>query len=1021
MKYTEESLEKASLEWLLELGYEVKFGPDCDPHSEKYERIDYSDVILEERFGEMIGKINTHLTIDQVDEVTEKVVNLAIGSPELTWSNQEFYQMLTNGIDVEVIREDGTIGTEKAWLIDRKNPENNNFLAINQFTVVENRDRRPDIVVFINGLPMAVFELKNLADENVGIKEGFRQFETYKTDIPSLFIYNQLLITSDGVDARVGTITADFDRFMRWRTIDNPKPVENLPLLEVLIRGVFDKKQLIDIISHFIVFEIETKSEKISKKLAAYHQYNAVNVAVERTIKATAEDGDRRCGVVWHTQGSGKSLSMLMYAGKLIDQAELKNPTIVMLTDRNDLDNQLFETFSKSSDILRQIPKQANSKSHLRELLQVASGGVIFTTIQKFLDRDFGPKVLSDRQNIVVIADEAHRSQYDFIDGFARQMHDALPNASFIGFTGTPIAKSDKDTQAVFGEYIDIYDIYQAVEDKATVPILYEGRLAKIELKEDEKPRLDADFEEITEFEETELKEKLKSKWSRLEALIGSEHRLKLIAKDLVQHFEERLSVIEGKGMIVVMSRRIAVDLYNEIIKIRPNWHSADVQKGFIKVVMTGSASDPTHYQRHLYSKQNRDDLADRMKDPKDEMKLVIVRDMWLTGFDCQPLHTMYVDKPMRGHNLMQAIARVNRVYKEKPNGLVVDYLGIATELKKALADYTKRDRQLTAIPQEDVISALLEKFDITKSIFYGFDYQEYFSTKSHARRTQIITSADDFILSLTDGKKRYSKAVAELSKAFAMACPHEKAMEIRDEVSFFQAVKASMIKITQSGPTEEDYDLAIKQIVSSAITSSEVVDIFKAVGMDKPNVDILSDEFLDGLKNAQYKNVALEALKRLLNDKINSMAKVNLVKSKSFAEKLEETIKNYQNKTIEAAQIIAELIELAKDIRQESQKGNQMGLSVEEVAFYDALADNNSAAIELGDKTLKAIAKELVTVMKAKTSVDWTLRDSVRAKIRIAVKQLLKKYNYPPDQQEGATNLVLDQAQTLFKDYKSE
>jgi type I restriction enzyme R subunit len=820
-------------------------------------------------------------------------------------------------------------------------------------------------------------------------------------------------------------------RVLKWRTIDGGEvATSSLPEMEVTLRGMFDKQRLLDIITNFIVFDTDGKTT--FKILAAYHQYHAANKALTKTFDATAQAGDRRCGVVWHTQGSGKSLTMLFYAGKVIQA--LNNPTIVVLTDRNDLDEQLFGIFGRASDLLHQTPMQAANRSELKSLLSVASGGVVFTTIQKFFpeSKDQKHPLLSDRKNIVVIADEAHRSQYGFkssynekedafTQGFAQHMRDALPNASFIGFTGTPVELADANTRAVFGEYVDIYDIAQAVEDHATVPIYYEARLAKIELKESEKPKIDKDFEDLTEGEEVGRVEKLKSKWARLEAMVGAEKRIKLIAKDIVEHFENRLAVIDGKGMIVTMSRRIAVELYNEIIKLRPDWHSDKLNKGVLKVVMTGSASDPKEFQKHIPSKSQKDTLAKRMKNPKDELKLVIVRDMWLTGFDAPSMHTMYIDKPMRGHGLMQAIARVNRVYKDKQGGLVVDYIGIAPALKEALMNYTATGSGRPTVPQDEAVSFMLEKYEIVQGIFHAFDYTKFFTAKAAAKET-LRAAAVDHILGLPDnGSKRFQKAVVELSHAFSLAVPHIEAIRIRDEVAFFQVIKAGLAKFeisTQGGPTEEDYDHAIRQIVSNAIVSNEVVDVFKAAGLKTPNVSVLSDEFLQEVQGMKYKNVALELLKRLLNDEIKVMAKKHLVKARSFLTMLIETIKRYQNKSIEAAQIIAELVNLAKQIREEREKGVNLGLTEDEVAFYDALCTNDSAIQELGDEALKKIAQELVVLLRKNTTIDWTMRESVQAKLRVYVKRLLSKHHYPPDKQDEATKIVLEQAEILCKDW---
>jgi type I restriction enzyme R subunit len=884
------------------------------------------------------------------------------------------------------------------------------------------------VVVFVNGLPLVVFELKNPADQAATVGGAFNQIQTYKKEIPSLFAYNEICVLVDHIkNALAGTVSADMERFVGWKSVDGEKIVKNNDL-ETLIKGMFTKERLLDIVKNFIVFETEKDSRnnvtKVIKKLAAYHQYFAVNKAVAKTIDASSAKGDRRAGVVWHTQGSGKSLSMVFYAGKIIQAMD--NPTLVLLTDRNDLDGQLFGVFSKCADLIRQTPKQAQDRTDLKSLLSVASGGVVFTTIQKFMPEEKGDKhpLLSERRNIIVIADEAHRSQYDFIDGFARHMHDALPNASFIGFTGTPIELSDKNTRAVFGEYVDVYDITRAVEDKATVPIYYEARLAKIDLLKELTPKIDAEFEELTEGEEAEKKEQLKSKWARLEAMIGSEKRIALIAKDLVDHFEARLGAMDGKGMFVAMSRRIAVVLYDEVIKLRPAWGSDDLTKGFIKVVMTGAASDPANYQKHIHTKEERDLLADRMKDPKDELKLVIVRDMWLTGFDAPSLHTMYIDKPMRGHGLMQAIARVNRVYKNKPGGLIVDYLGIAPSLKEALSHYTQAGKEAPTIKQEEAVGVMLEKYELVKDMYHGFDYLTYLSGKAKDR-AMLLNKAMDFILGLKDGKKRYAQAVSELSQAFALSVPNLEAIKIRDEVAFFQTVRAFIASFDAAGglggPSMDDYDQAIKQIVSNAVSSDKVINIFDAAGLKNPNIAVLSDEFLAEVQGLESKNVAFEVLRKLLNDEIRTMEKKFLVKSRSFSKMLEETIKRYQNQTIEAAQVIAELVDLAKKIREEKERGVDIGLNENEVAFYDALCENESAVKELGDETLKKIAQELVVMLRKNTSIDWTLKNNVQAKLRVMVKKLLNKYKYPPDKQEQATKTVLEQAEVLCRDWSGE
>lgn len=1023
-KYTESDLENATLEWLEELGFGIVFGPNIAPDGESPERESYKDIVLIGRLRSAISTINPNIPRDAQEDAIKKVVNVAYSNPSLLETNHAFHRMLAEGVDVEYRRDDGSIAGDKVYLVDHKNLSNNDWLAVNQYTIIENNhNRRPDVIVFINGLPLAVFELKNPADVNATVRNAFNQIQTYKSDIPSLFTYNAFCVISDGIDSRIGSLTADMERFMKWRTIDGETVAPaSIPEMEVLIKGVFTKNHLLDIAKNFIVFE--TDGETTIKKLAAYHQYHATNKAIVRTIGATSENGDRRAGVVWHTQGSGKSLTMVFYAGKIIQV--LDNPTLVILTDRNDLDDQLFGVFSNCHELLRQAPTQAQDRADLKKLLSVASGGVIFTTIQKFLpeNKDEKHPLLSDRRNIVVIADEAHRSQYDFIDGFARHMHDALPNASFIGFTGTPIELSDKNTRAVFGEYVDVYDISRAVEDHATVPIYYEARLAKIQLSESEKPHIDTEFEELTEGEEVAKKEKLKSKWARLEAMVGSDKRIKLIAKDVVDHFEARRDAMEGKGMFVSMSRRIAVELYDEIIKLRPQWHSDDINKGFIKVVMTGSASDPANFQKHIHTKDERELIAKRMKDPKNDLKFVIVRDMWLTGFDVPVLHTMYIDKPMQGHGLMQAIARVNRIYKDKQGGLIVDYLGIAPSLKEALSYYADNDKEAPTIPQEEAVSVMLEKYEIVKALYHQFDYSSYFSSKA-SEKTRVISGAMDYVLSLDKGKDRYLKAVTELSHAFSLAVPSDESIQIRDDVAFFQAVGAVIRKFDQNGgqggPTEEDYDQAIKQIVSNAVVSDEVVNVFDAAGLKSPNIAVLSDEFLEEVRNLEHKNIALELLKKLLNDEIRTMQRKYLVKSRSFVKMLEETIKKYQNQTIEAAQVIAELVELAKKIREEKERGNELNLTEDEIAFYDALCESDSAVMEIGDDTLKQIAQELVAMLRKNTTIDWTLKEQVRAKLRVYVKKLLNKYGYPPDKQEQATKTVLEQAEVLCKDWGNE
>jgi type I restriction enzyme R subunit len=865
-----------------------------------------------------------------------------------------------------------------------------------------------------------VVELKNPTDSSATLQAAFNQFQTYKRDIPSLFTHNALLVVSDGIAALAGTLTADWERFMPWRTVDGQivAPAE-LPQLDVLVQGMLDQRRLLDLIRHFIVFEDTSGGgEQVAKKVAAYHQYHAVNKAVECTVQAASPQGDRRVGVVWHTQGSGKSLSMVFYAGKVIQHPAMENPTLVVLTDRNDLDEQLFGTFAACKDLLRQTPVQAQSRQHLRQLLSVASGGVVFTTIQKFMpDSSSGEAYpeLSKRRNIVVIADEAHRSQYDFIDGFARHMRDALPNASWIGFTGTPIEAEDRSTAAVFGDYIDIYDIQRAVEDGATVRIYYEGRLAKLALNEEEKPRIDSEFEEVTEGEEDRTRHQLRTKWARLEALVGTEKRLNLIAQDLIEHFERRDEAMAGKAMIVCMSRRICVDLYNTITRLRPDWHHDDDDKGAIKVVMTGSASDPITWQPHVRNKAGREALAKRFKRPDDELKLVIVRDMWLTGFDCPAMHTMYVDKPMRGHALMQAIARVNRVFKDKQGGLVVDYLGLADQLKKALHDYTASGGKGKAtLDQEEAVAVMQEKYEIVCGLFHGFDYRAVMAAPP-SRRMTGFAAALNHILGLEDGKKRCLQAVLELSKAFALAVPHEQALAIKDEVGFFQSVRAALAKGgAGGGRSEAELDSAIRQLVSRAVSPDGVVDIFAAAGLKNPDISILSDEFLQEVRHLPHRNLAVELLQRLINDEIKVRSKKNLVQARSFSDMLEDAVRKYQNRAVEAAQVIEELIDLARRMREARERGEALGLNDDEVAFYDALADHDGVRDIMGDDKLKLIAHELVAAVRRSVTIDWTVRESARAHIRVIIKRILNRYGYPPDKQEKATQTVLEQAALL-------
>ena len=1023
---SEEDVEQFALDVLSGLGYERAYGPDISEGGLNPERR-YDEVVLLQRLRRAIDRFNTGVPEEAKEEAIKKV--LRVTSQNLVENNHVFHRMLVDGVDVEY-RKDGRIVGDKVWLFDFKNLRNNEFLAVNQFTVIEgNNNRRPDIVLFVNGLPIVVIELKNPADEEATIWKAYGDHQTKMQEIPSLFHFNEILIISDGLEARAGTITSDKQRFMPWKTIDGEEPPIIMTQLEVLLKGVCKRERLLDIVRHFIVFE---KGKTIRKIMAAYHQYHAVNKALKSTLEARRRD--KKAGVVWHTQGSGKSLIMAFYTGKLVLEPEMGNPTIVVLTDRNDLDDQLFDTFSRCHEILRQKPVQANTRDELQRLLRVASGGVVFTTIQKFFPEEGREEypLLSDRDNIVVIADEAHRSQYGFrakvlkkedealiTYGYAKYVRDALPNASFIGFTGTPIEQVDRSTPAVFGNYVDVYDIEQAIKDGATVPIYYESRLAKLELKPEERPRIDEEFEEVTEGEEVERKEKLKSKWAQLEKVVGAPSRIRKIANDIVEHFENRLSVLDGKGMIVCMSRRICVELYNEIIKLRPEWHSEDDDKGFVKVVMTGSASDPKDWQQHIRNKKRRKELGERFKDPRHPFKLVIVRDMWLTGFDAPSLHTMYIDKPMKGHTLMQAIARVNRVYKDKKGGLVVDYIGLGFELKKALADYTiSGGKGKPTIDQDEAVAIMLEKYEIVQSMFHGFDYEQFFKLKPKERMT-LIPKAMEHILQQEEGKERYIRHVTALLKAFSLAVPHEKAMEIKEEVGLFQAIKSAIVKSTATKTRhQEDLDSAIKQILSKAVVSDRIVDIFAAAGIKKPDISILSDEFLEEVKGLPEKNLAFETLKKLLNDEIKIKMKKNIVQARSFREMLERTIRRYTNRTIEAAQVVEELINLAKKMRKSDERTKDLGLTEAEIAFYDALADNESARVVLGDKVLKQIAIEVTEKIRKNVTIDWTLRESVQAKLRVIVKKTLRKYDYPPDKRDEATALVLEQARLIAKDW---
>ena len=1036
--FSESVVEQAAMAWLEGLGFAVLAGPTIAPGELVAEREDYDEIVLERRLRDAIVRLNPDLPPEALEEAFRKLTRAE--APTLVARNRAVHLMLVDGVTVEYRRADGSIAGAQARVLDFDAPENNDWLAVNQFTVTENQHtRRPDVVLFVNGLPLAVIELKSPADENATIWTAFQQLETYQAQIPSLFAYNAVLVASDGVQARIGTLGAGREWFKPWRTITGREVAgPELAELQVVLEGVFNKRRFLDLVRYFIVFE-DLGGGALAKKMPGYHQFHAVNVAVEETLRAArvatvagiaetpgryeagrrpgGDPGDRRVGVVWHTQGSGKSLTMAFYAGRAILHPEMENPTLVVLTDRNDLDDQLFGTFARCRDLLRQEPVQAESRADLRERLRVSGGGVVFTTIQKFFPEERGDRhpVLSDRRNIVVIADEAHRSQYDFIDGFARHMRDALPNASFIGFTGTPIEVTDKNTRAVFGEYISVYDIQRAVADGATVPIYYESRLAKLELNEAERPKIDPEFDEVTEGEEVERKEKLKSKWAQLEAIVGTEKRLGLIAQDLVAHFDRRLEALEGKAMVVCMSRRIAVELYRAIAALRPGLHQEDDDEGALKVVMTGSASDPLDWQPHIRNKPRREALAQRFRDPNDPFRIVIVRDMWLTGFDAPSLHTMYADKPMRGHGLMQAIARVNRVFRDKPGGLVVDYLGLADELREALATYTESGGTgKTAIDQAEAVAIMLEKYEICRGLFHGFDWSRWITGKPQ-ERVAILPAAQEHILAQEDGKARLLRVVMDLSQAFALAVPHEEALKIRDDVAFFQAVRAVLAKgALGERRSEEELDHAVRQIVSKAVTPGEVVDIFAAAGLKKPDISILSDEFLTEVRGMPQRNLAVELLRKLLSGEIKNRSRKNVVQARSFAEMLEQAIRRYQNRAVETAQVIEELVALAKEMREAHARGDQLGLTEDELAFYDALETSDSAVTILGEPILKTIAHELAETVRKNVTIDWTVRENVRAHLRVLVKRILRKYGYPPDKQEKATQTVLEQAEVL-------
>lgn len=1026
---TEDQLEQEVLGWLAEVGYRVVCGYDVAPDSDKPWRANFNQVLLLDQLRGAIARLNPSVPMVAREDALAQVVNL--DTPAQLSANRAFHRLLVNGVPVQYQRDGETVG-DFVRLVDFEDPTANEWLAINQFTIKgPKHTRRPDIILFVNGLPLVVLELKNPADVHADIWKAFDQLQTYKEQIPDLFQYNEIMIASDGSEARMGSLSADAERFMQWRTVDgvNLDPYGEFGELETMVRGILIPAMLLDYLRFFVLFEDDGR---LVKKIAGYHQFHAVRAAIEQVVQASRPDGSHKGGVVWHTQGSGKSITMTCFAARVMRDPAMENPTIVVITDRNDLDGQLFGVFSLSQDLLREQPVQVSTRGDLRDKLgNRPSGGIVFTTIQKFMpgeDEDTFP-VLSDRANIVVIADEAHRTQYGFSAslkapgkvaegaaryqvGYAQHLRDALPNATFVAFTGTPVSAEDRDTRAVFGDYIHVYDMQQAKDDGATVAIYYESRLAKLSLNNEELPHIDDEVDELAEDEEESEQAKLKSRWAALEKVVGSKPRIERVAADLVAHFEERNQAQHGKAMVVAMSREICVHLYDAIVALRPDWHDSDPDKGAIKIVMTGSASDKALLRPHIHATQVKKRLEKRFKDPSDPLKLVIVRDMWLTGFDAPCVHTLYVDKPMKGHNLMQAIARVNRVFKDKQGGLVVDYIGIANELKSAIKEYTaSRGRGRPTVDAHEAYAVLEEKLDILRSMLHGFDYSDYL-TGGH----KLLARAADFILGLEDGKKRFADNALAMSKAFTLCCTLDEAKAVREEVAFLQAVKVMLTKkeVTRKKKTDEERDLAIRQIIGNAVVSGDVVDVFEAVGLDKPNIGLLDDEFLAEVRNLPERNLAVELLERLLEGEIKAKFATNLSQEKKFSEMLTKVIQRYQNRSIETAQVIEELIDMAKKFAAVSKRGQALGLNDDELAFYDALANNEASVRELGDEILAKIAHELTASLRRSVTVDWSSRESVRARLRLLVKRILRKYKYPPDQQEEAAQLVLAQAESL-------
>ncbi|OIP95146.1 MAG: DEAD/DEAH box helicase [Piscirickettsiaceae bacterium CG_4_10_14_3_um_filter_44_349] len=1044
---TEDQLEQLCLEWFQSIGYAYANGYDIAPDGDSPERNDYRQIVLFGRLLNQLQIINPHIPASVLESVAQQVAKPE--TPVLIKNNKTFHQWLLEGVKVS-FKQDGKDKTDYVQLIDFSHTANNQFLVVNQFTLIGTKgNRRPDVIVFINGLPLAVIELKNPADSHADIWQAYQQIQTYKDQIPDLFTFNEALVVSDGLNARIGSLTANKERYLPWRTVASE---DDQPLfeyrLETLVKGFFNPELFLDYIRFFVLFEQD--GDKTIKKIAGYHQFHAVREAVKATLIASQQvnssvaepranygneviPGSRKAGVVWHTQGSGKSISMVCYAGKLLAQPEMNNPTIVVVTDRNDLDGQLFNTFKMASETLKQTPIQAGDRDELRDILgSRQSGGIIFTTVQKFAllaDESHHP-VLSQRHNIVVISDEAHRSQYgdkaklntktgQYTFGYSKHLRDALPQASFIGFTGTPISADDKDTRAVFGGYVSIYDIQDAVDDGATVPIYYESRLAKLDINEADIEALNDDIEEVMEDEEDiSTREKTKSKWAALEKLVGSAPRMEQVGKDLVQHFENRIETMPGKGLIVCMSREICVDMYDAIVAIKPEWHDPDPAKGAIKIVMTGSASDKSKLQHHIYNKETKKLFEKRFKDVNDPLQLVIVRDMWLTGFDAPNCHTMYIDKPMKGHNLMQAIARVNRVFKDKPGGLVVDYIGIANELKQALKTYTdSKGKGAPTLDTREAFAILLEKMDVVRGLFHGFDYRDY-----ETKALNLLPGAMNHILGLEDGKKRYLDVMAAINKAFALCGTLDEAEPLKKEIAFLSAVKAAITKFTvvDKRLTDEDKNSALKQIIDNAIVADGVADVFDLAGLDKPNIGLLSDEFLEDVKNMPQKNLAMELLEKLLRDEVKARMKTDVVSEKKYSDRITETLRKYHNRAIETAQVIEELISLAKEMEADLAQAEKLGLNQDEVAFYRALIQNESAVRELGDNNLRELAKFITEQLRKSTTVDWQVRDSVRAKLRNLVRRALRKWKYPPDKADEAIELCLRQAEVLSQSWSA-